>query len=175
MSGEMKAFVAITALALTPWPEIAAAQVPGRLAPLAACRAITQDAARLACFDRESAALAQAAQGGEIAVVDRDELRRTRRGLFGFSVPSLPFFAGDRSASDQPEQIESRLTSVVPIGRNRYRMRIAEGNAVWENIEGPSRLETPAVGQPIVIKKGAMGSYFLRINGQIGVKGIRVK
>jgi len=36
-------------------------------------------------------------------------------------------------------------------------------------------LSAPRAGQKIVISKGALGSYFLRINGQIGVKGRRIK
>jgi hypothetical protein len=34
---------------------------------------------------------------------------------------------------------------------------------------------TPKAGQKIEIKKGALSSYFLRINGQPGVKGKRVQ
>ena len=64
-----------------------------------ACRSETDPQARLQCFDRTSGALATAAQSGAVVVVDREEVRRTRRSLFGFSLPRLPFFRGDTTAA----------------------------------------------------------------------------
>ncbi len=65
------------------------------------CRTTAEATARLACFERTAEELITAAKSGSISVVDRNELRRTRRSLFGFSTPRLPFFAGDRSAEDE--------------------------------------------------------------------------
>ncbi|MCY7398205.1 MAG: hypothetical protein LH466_05125 [Sphingomonas bacterium] len=161
----------------------AAQRVPSRSAPaqprhlgaLEACRAIGADAARLACFDRESAALLTASRSGELSVVDRADMRTARRSLFGFALPKLPFFAGDKSADEVPDTLDSTIVTAQGIANDRYRIRIAAGDAVWETTDSPINLSTPRAGEKIVISKGALGSYFLRINGQVGVKGRRIK
>lgn len=159
-------------------PAVAVAQTtarPRQLSAIDACRAITADTARLACFDREAAALLAATASGQVSVVDRADMKAARRSLFGFSLPRLPFFSGDKSAEDEVDQIESTIRSVQPIEDGRYRMTLADGDAVWETTESPMRLAMPRRGDKIVIKKASLGSYFLRIGGQIGVKGQRVK
>lgn len=148
---------------------------PRHLGALEACRAIAADAARLACFDREAAALLTASRSGDLTVVDRADLRTARRSLFGFSLPKLPFFSNDKSAEDTPDTLESTIVTAQGLANGRYRMTIATGDAVWETSESRLTLNEPRAGQKIVISKGALGSYFLRINGQVGVKGRRVK
>lgn len=144
------------------------------VAKLEGCRGITDNVQRLACFDRESAALASAVRSGNVAVVDQGEMRAARRSLFGFQLPKLPFFSGDKSADYVPDQIETTIRSVQDSGRGRYRLTLADG-AVWETIESPMRLTEPRTGNKIVIKKAALGSYFLRIDGQTGIKGRRLR
>jgi len=145
------------------------------LGALDACRAITTDAARLSCFDREAASLLTASRSGELSVVDRADMRTARRSLFGFALPKLPFFAGDKSADEVPDTLDSTIVTAQGIANGRYRIRIAAGDAVWETTDSPLNLSTPRAGEKIVISKGALGSYFLRINGQVGVKGRRIK
>ncbi len=145
------------------------------LGALDACRAIAVDAARLACFDREAATLLTASRSGELSVVDRADMRTARRSLFGFALPKLPFFAGDKSADEVPDTLDSTIVTAQGIANGRYRIRIAAGDAIWETTESPLNLSTPRAGEKIVISKGALGSYFLRIDGQVGVKGRRVK
>lgn len=145
------------------------------LGALDACRAIAIDAARLACFDREAATLLNASRTGELSVVDRADMRTARRSLFGFALPKLPFFAGDKSADEVPDTLDSTIVSAQGIANGRYRIRIAAGDAIWETTESPLNLSTPRAGEKIVISKGALGSYFLRIDGQVGVKGRRIK
>lgn len=145
------------------------------LTAIEACRAIGVDAARLACFDREAAALVSASRSGELSVVNRADMRTARRSLFGFALPKLPFFAGDKSADEVPDVLDSTIISARAIANGRYRMQIAAGDAVWETTEPSDRLTAPRAGEKIVIRKGPLGSYFLRINGQNGVKGRRVK
>lgn len=150
--------------------------VQGRhLSALETCRAITADAARLACFDREAAALLTASRSGDLTVVDRADMRTARRSLFGFALPKLPFFAGDKSADEVPDTLDSTIVTAQGIANGRYRIKIAAGDAVWETTDSPLNLSEPRAGEKIVISKGALGSYFLRINGQVGVKGRRIK
>ena len=145
---------------------------PDLLAELQSCREITAAADRLACFDRASASLIAARESGEVRVVDREEIRETRRGLFGFTLPKFGTFgSGDE---EQLDLLESTITGVSRVGRNGYRIRIEEGS-VWQIDSAPSRLRAPKPGDAIVLKKASLNSFFIRIAGQIGVKGRRVE
>ena len=138
------------------------------------CRQIPDGTQRLACYDRTAPALVTASKSGEINIVDRGQLREARRSLFGFQMPKLPFFAGDQSAGDTPSTLESTIKAAGDIGNGFYRIIINDGNAVWETTESSMSLREPRAGQKISISRGPMGSYFLHINGQRGVKGRRV-
>ena len=145
---------------------------PDMLAELQACRAIAVPADRLVCFDRASAALFAARDSGELRVVDREEVQETRRGLFGFTLPKLGVFgSGD---DEQMDTLESTITGVSRYGRSGYRIRIEEGS-VWQIESAPSHLRTPKQGDEIALKKASLGSFFIRIAGQLGVKGRRVE
>lgn len=170
--------IAAVLVGLIGLPAVASAQTvpqPRHLNAIDACRSIASDTARLACFDREAAALLAATKSGQVSVVDRADMRAARRSLFGFSLPKLPFFSGDQSAEDSVDQLESTIRSVQPLEDGRYRLILTDDNAVWETTESPMRLNPPRRGDKIVIRKASLGSYFLRIGGQIGVKGQRVK
>jgi len=153
-----------------------AAKAPPAISPyvnaLEQCRQINDSAQRLACYDKAGPALVTASRNGEVNVVDRGQLRQARRSLFGFSMPKLPFFSGDQSVSDTPDQIETTIKSASDLGYGKYRIKVTEGDAVWETTE-ESFLE-PKAGQKIIIRRGPLGSYFLRINGNAGIKGRRV-
>lgn len=144
------------------------------LAQLERCRAIVEDARRLACFDQAAAALLTASKSGEVTVVDRSQLRQARRSLFGFSLPRLPFLQGDRSAEDDSGTLETTVRSVRSLGYGRVQVVIADGNAVWETTESYSTFDAPKAGEKVTIRRGPLGSYMLRFAGQRAVKGRRV-
>ena len=139
-----------------------------------ACRKIADPTQRLACYDRAAPALVDAARTGEVRVVDRGQVRQVRRSLFGYSMPKLPFFSGDDSATDTPDELATTIKSVRDIGYGKYRIVLTEGDAVWETTEASISVSEPKAGQKISIRRGPMGSYFVRINGQRSVKGRRV-
>lgn len=150
---------------------------PAQAAPLAQlerCRAIADDGQRLACFDAAAGTLLSASRSGEVTVVDRSQLRQARRSLFGFSLPRLPFLQGDRSAEDDNGTLETTVRSVRSLGYGRVQVVIADGNAVWETTESYSTFDAPTSGQKVTIRRGPLGSYMLRFEGQRAVKGRRV-
>jgi hypothetical protein len=140
---------------------------------LDACRQITDDAQRLACFDRASAALVGATASGDVSVVDRAQLRQTRKALFGFNMPRLPFFAGDKSAEDDKGVLDSTIKSVRSMGYERFQIVLVDG-AIWETAQVYLSFSEPRKGQKIRIKRAPLGVYFLEIDGQVAVKGRRV-
>ena len=151
------------------------AQTPAPIRGLAACRAINEDSQRLACFDREAAALVASVEKKETVLLDKQEVTKTRRSLFGFSLPRLPFFGGDKK-DDEPEapeftQIETPIKTVRNIGYGKFRFTVDDG-ALWETTEGINAFPKP--GEKVLIKKGALGSYFIKFEGSRSVKGRRV-
>ena len=152
---------------------------PTAASPLVAaidrCRQIADSTQRLACYDTAANALVTATTSGEVSIVDRGEVRKVRRSLFGFSLPKVPFFSGDTTANEAQQKLDSTITSVHQLNSGHYQIVIADNNAVWETTEsGGISFEPPHVGQKIEILRGALGNYFLRIDGQIGVRGKRV-
>lgn len=144
---------------------------------LKACRALSGDAERLACYDRAAGEIVGAADRGEIRVVTKADVEQTRRGLFGFTLPKLGLFGG-REGEEEPEPLdllESSVTSARQIDRTTYVFKIAEGNATWQIREAPSRFIGPRVGDKVVFKRATMGTYFIRVNNQIGVRGRRIE
>lgn len=139
---------------------------------LKACQQITDDAVRLACFDSAVGNIVTASDAGDVQVVDREDVRETRRSLFGFSIPDLGIFGGDDE--DEDELFETTIESVRYVGRSQVRFTTAEG-AVWEMNNVPRRLRQIRAGDRVVFKDAALGTFFVRINGQTGVKGRRIQ
>lgn len=132
------------------------------------CRAIRDDARRLACFDREVAALAQAQAAREVVVVDREAVQRTRRSLFGLALPDVGRLFGD----DQESEINSTVVAARMSNQGLASVQI-EGGAVWVQTEGRPMTRTPRPGMPVRIRRGALGSYLMSVDDQRSVRVIR--
>jgi hypothetical protein len=157
------------------------AQAKGKPAPpsplvtaIDRCRQMTDPAQRLACYDSAANALVNATNTGEVSIVDRGEVRKVRHSLFGFNLPKIPFFSGDTTANEPQDRLDSTITSVKALNNGYYQIVIAENNAVWQITDSSISFDPPRPGQKITILRGALGNYFLRINGQLGVRGKRV-
>ncbi|MEZ5680317.1 MAG: hypothetical protein R3E14_03370 [Erythrobacter sp.] len=147
------------------------------LESIKACQAEADPATRLACFDAAATAIVGASEAGELRIVDRAEVRKTRRKLFGFSLPDFGIFGKrdkDGKDEDEIEEIETTIQSVTGSYQTGYTIRTEEG-AVWRIDKVPGRLLEPKPGDKMVIKNAALTAYFIRINGQGGVKGSRVR
>ncbi|MFL6727037.1 MAG: hypothetical protein ACJ8FS_11070 [Sphingomicrobium sp.] len=159
-------------------PPAYAKDKPAPPSPLVAaidrCRHMSDPAQRLACYDSAANALVTASNSGEVSVVDRSEVRKVRHSLFGFSLPKVPFFSGDTTANEAQDKLDSTITSVKVLNNGYYQVVIADNNAVWVTTDDSISFDPPKPGQKIEILRGALGNYFLRINGQNGVRGKRV-
>lgn len=145
---------------------------PDYIDALRQCQTITDDAARLACFDGAVGSIVTATEEGEVTVVDREDVRETRRSLFGFNVPEGAIL-GSGEDDEEETELETTIASVRYTGRRQARITTAEG-AVWEINNIPQRQRQIRSGDTVVFRKATLGYYFLRINGQRGVKGRRV-
>src|SRR5689334_13271033 len=143
--------------------------VPAQIQRLLACRSVTDNAARLACFDRETQTVAGAFSGGDIVALDREKVRSTRRTLFGFHVPTL----GNVFGGDELDQVEG---VVAAVGMNRdggFLIALQDGARWSQTDDRPIALE-PQRGDKVTIKKGSLGNYFLSVGKQPGIKVERV-
>lgn len=145
------------------------------LSGLRACQGLA-DAERLACYDRAAAALNAAVAAKEVTVLDKQEVRRTRRGLFGFTLPKIGLFAGDSDAPGKEDftEITTTVGSVRAVANSRVEFTLAdESGAVWRTTDPMSF--PPKPGQSVRIQKGALGNYFIRFDNARNVRGMRVR
>jgi hypothetical protein len=139
---------------------------------LVRCRTLADDAARLQCFDGTAAKLEEAAARKELVVIDKKQIRETKRTLFGLALPDLGLFGSDDEA-DEVKQIEGVLAGV---GYNRdggYTFRLADG-ARWSQTDSKPIALKPRAGNKVVVKRGMLGSYSMSIAGQPAVKVERI-
>lgn len=141
------------------------------------CRAIADPEQRLACFDVSVSAMLDATSEGELRFVDQEEVRKVRRRLFGFSLPDLGIFGSEEDGGDEDELnlLHSSIARVMSVNRNTVVFEIDEGS-VWQmNDVPPWLIRRMEAGTPVEFKRAALGSYFIRIDGQTGIKGRRVR
>ena len=141
------------------------------------CRAITDPAARLACFDEAVAALQAAQERHDVVVVDRQQVREGRRRLFGLSLPRIPIFGGgddDDNDQDAVRSIESTVSAVTTQGYGQWQVTLADGS-VWLQVDNNTLAVAPRPGHRIVINRGALGGFMMRVNNQPGIRVRRVR
>lgn len=141
---------------------------------LKACRAIGDPGERLACYDAKAGAIVTASDAGDVRIVDREDLRQSRRQLFGFTVPEIEILKGDGQDKEASERFETSITSARQLSSKAWRFTTAEG-AIWEINNAPARLAPIKGGEAVEFKKASLGFFFIRINGQMGVKGKRIQ
>lgn len=142
-----------------------------QLLALKTCSAIEDDSARLTCFDQSVQTLMDLQDRGEITVVDKEDIAETRRGLFGFSLPKLGVFGPGDDAEEQV--LNSHITAIRQLRGDHWEIEIEEGS-VWQATNTPRRFK-PKVGAEVELEKAALTSYWLRIDGQLGVKARRIR
>lgn len=128
---------------------------------LAACRAIGDSVQRLACYDTAAAALDEAERSGELVVLDRDQVRETRRGLFGFPMPNINIFNNDESGTEEIDNVSYVLRSAREVRDGEW-LFVMEDGSVWRQIDG-RMWGRPRAGQTAVVRRAALGSYLMNV------------
>lgn len=147
--------LASTATAQTSQPRSASAE------RLAACRAIADTAARLTCFDRESAALEAAERSGAVVIVDQEQVREARRRRFGFTMPSLPMFEFGGGA--EVENVSSTLRTATQNGFGVWTFELEDGS-IWRQSDSERITARLRPGAQVVVRKAAFGSFLMNVN-----------
>ena len=170
----------LAALVILALPVAAVAQLKGAatdiaapLQALLACRNIAESTQRLACFDSAVARFVQAVDSGEVVVVSRQQANAARRSAFGFNLPSLAIF--DRSA--RPEELNRVSGEVESVHRNAAGKWVLTlvGGAAWEQIDNERLPRAPKQGSKVEVRRAALNSYLMNVDGQRAMRVRRVR
>lgn len=137
------------------------------------CRQVTEVTVRLQCFDDAAAALEQSQIKGDIAIIRREDIRKTRRALFGLSVPNLEQLDRFKDDNEEIDRFIGIVRNVTPLRGGRYTVQIDE--SVWQTTETGYFNRPPRIGAEAVVTRGMLGSYRLSIDGKSGLKAIRIR
>lgn len=137
---------------------------------LTACRSITSPDERLACFDRETATLDAAERSGDVVVVDRAQVSEARRALFGLSLPRFTLL--DRGpAPEVIDRVSSTIKTARQVGQGAWLFDLEDGST-WLQVDREPLNSRARPGQTVEIRRGAIGTYFLSVNG---ARSLRVR
>lgn len=140
---------------------------------LAACRAITGDVERLACFDKASETLVAARKKGDLLVLDREVVVQRKKARFGLALTDGNVFGGGvEDQATEVKEVESTIREVGDASYGRYNIGLANG-MVWQTTE-PVPVP-PKAGAPIKLEKALLGAFKATINKRHAVKVKRLK
>lgn len=134
------------------------------------CRSIADANERLACFDREVDIVFTARESNEIVITDREQIKETRRGLFGFNLPKIGLFGGGDD-DDEVNEVMATVAEARQQRNGRYLIVLSDG-ARWIQTDSTAVLRDIDSGETIVIKTAAFGSYLAKVGSR---RAFRVK
>ncbi len=170
VSAALAAAIALPPMAAEAKDKVDALAIPAAYQAVVDCKALSDAAARLACYDRAVPAMDKAQRGHDIVVTDRAAIREARRGLFGLSLPRIKLFGGG-DGDEEVKEINSTLTAIRS-ANDGMPIFVLEDGARWKQTEGgPSYAKS---GDPIRIRRTAMGGFMANIKGGVGVRVIRL-
>jgi hypothetical protein len=113
-------------------------------------------------------------------VVDRAQVQEAQRAAFGFNfrMPSFLTGGGGEKSSDtesRASEVIDSLDSTVASARKlngRWIIRLPDG-AVWVQTDDTVLVRDPKPGAKVSIKRGAIGGYFLSVDGQRSMRAKR--
>lgn len=141
-----------------------------------ACADLSDDTARLACYDEAVGRLKSAEEAGEAVVVTRSEVEEVRRDSFGFSIPSLPNFAssvfGD---TEEIDEVSYPVASVQSTARGKLNVTLQNGQ-VWQQIDNKRVYYSAKRGvDSATIKSAALGSFMMKLDDGLQFRVERLK
>jgi hypothetical protein len=187
----LKSYLLLVCLVSAP-PCVAAEPLAGVLA----CRAITDSTARLACFDRETAALASApalssaaapAAPAAVATLENNAASAIASaapksaapvvdaqqsfGLSGSAIAANEEAVGARPA--KLAKIEGHIVALALTGNGRTLFTL-DNTQMWRQLESDGDM-LAKLGDSATISRGLLGSYWLQLKSGRGCKVTRVR
>ena len=183
-------FLIITALSLSV-ADVSLGASQKKTTPLSniySCIDITDDTARLACYDAAAGKLRLAEKAGEFVAVQSKDILNIKKDAFGFSLPSLPKLklpslkgrsvnaladaendAGQvlaQSDAGEINKVEYIVDRIEKVGYNSHLFYLKNGQ-IWKQ-KGEERFSYSKKIKPttVVIRRASLGSFLLRVNGK---------
>ena len=157
-------------------PDPKSAKRAPELQAIVDCRALADRDARLNCFDAAAAKLDQAEAAGQVVVVNREQVRQVRTEVFGLQLPSLDIFSAVHGKGPVQGEDLDRVTgaakAVTPDANGRW-IIVLESGAVWRQTDDTVMAFDPHPGSKIEIRQGALGSFFMKVDGQTAFRAHR--
>ena len=144
---------------------------PAAVQSLLSCRSVADSAQRLACYDKAAQGFATAVEKKEVVMIDKARANEARRSLFGFSVPNFGALFG--GGGEEISQVEGVVQEVTENGDGSLVLRLADGST-WNQVDDTPVALPPRRGDKVVIRRGALGAYFIKLGSQPGFKAKRV-
>lgn len=154
---------------------------PDALDRVYACRNITEEAQRLACYDAAVGNLQAAQNAGNLVAVDRQHAQEVDREAFGFQLPSLSRLFGNNSPAaaanpnaPQFERVDNIQMTVASVTHRRNMpstFRMTNGQ-VWVQIDDEVARNVRE-GGTVTIERASLGSYLMRV--EAGGPALRVR
>ncbi|MEQ9505836.1 MAG: hypothetical protein RLO80_06160 [Hyphomonas sp.] len=137
-----------------------------------ACASVTEDAARLACFDSAVTALRTKEEAGLVQTIDVARIETIEKEAFGFSMPSLPNLfsrqsaSGDKITRDEVEEITVGVKSARIQGVTGRALLVLDNGQTWEQTDTAKvPASTLRKAKEVRIRKAALGSYMITVDG----------
>jgi hypothetical protein len=156
------AYLALTATALGPLgahAETARTALPPAVAGVIACMPVAEPAARLACLDKAAAALQAAAGGGDLVILDRQQVRKSQRENLGRAspaeLPGVPPGANSETFDviAATQGVDSHWVLILKDGCRARAQRPASARARWAATSSRSTV-TRACGRTGSVRAG---------------------
>lgn len=155
-------------------PLLPAAPARSDPALLIECRAIAEDAARLACYDRLAKAQAVPAKPEAAppapGPASPGVAEPTPEELFGHDPATSEAMVREAAGIGRVDEIRSRVAAVRSAPDGKLVLTL-DNNQVWAQLDSPAPGVAP--GAEVSIRRAAFGSYLLSVAGT--PRGIRVR
>jgi hypothetical protein len=99
-------------------------------------------------------------------------VREAKKAAFGFEMPHFTLF--DRG--EKPEKIDhvSGIAAEAYANHDGKWVVVLEDGAKWVQVDGEPVYNAPHKGTKVEIRTAAMGSYFMKLDGQRAIRAHRV-
>lgn len=145
-------------------------------AAIEACTKLTEDSARLACFDREVAAhMARAGSGAAVTAagaVPAAATKLTEEQKLGLTPGRIQQLERPADAAPPLKELEARIESLY-VDANGHQVIRLENGQVWRQVETYEFSVHP--GDTVKISKGLSGSYFMLFGSHRSARISRLK
>lgn len=150
--------------------------LPGAYLDLARCRGLADAAARLSCFDAAAAAFERAVASEQVLITDRAQLNAAKAASFGLATPPPGLILNESpggSGKVAPDELVGRIKSARSTP-NGWVVALEDGS-LWQQADNTISGIDPAPGMGVTIKQGALGSFRLVLNKNVGFKVRRAR